>query len=153
MLVLGIITLFLTAFMLIYYGYMARRTDHDVSFFLSVGIISMVMNLCSNGSESARVLAWLYLGIAVVFLALGFAVSVQDTLGFYRSIGTWAKSTFTNTSLIGWQILSFVIAPVGIVLFFVNHRKDRDLADACGKMGMWGLLVWLLVIWMIVGIL
>lgn len=152
MLALGIVTLFLTGFTLIYYGYIARHTEHDVSFFLSVGIISMVMNLCTNSSESAVVLSVLYLIIAVAFLALGFAVSVQDTLGFYKSIGPWFKDTFTNTKMIGWELLSFIIAPVGIALYFVYHRKDRDFADTCGKLGMWGILVWLLAVWMICGI-
>lgn len=151
MLALGIVTLFLTSFTLIYYGYLARHTDHDVSFFLSVGIISMIMNLCTNASASAVVLSVLYLIIAVLFLALGFAVSVQDTLGFYKSIGPWFKSTFTDSKLIGWELLSFILAPVGIVLYFVYHRKNRDFADLCGKLGLWGILVWLLVIWMIFG--
>lgn len=151
MLALGIVTLFLTGFVLIYYGYLARHTDHDVSFFLSVGIISMIMNLCTNMSSSAVVLSVLYLIIAVAFVGAGFAVSVTETVGFYKSIGPWFKNTFTNGKSIGWDLLSFVIAPVGIVLFFVYHRKDRDFADRCGKLGLWGILVWLLVIWMICG--
>lgn len=151
MLALGIVTLVLMAFVMIYYGYLARNTDHDVSFFLSVGIIMMVMNLCSNSSESARVLAWLYLIVAIAFIGIGFAISVSDTVDFYKSIGPWFVATFKG-QYIGYQILSFVLAPVGIVLYFVFHKSNEELAAVCGKNGMWGLLVWVLLIWAISGI-
>ncbi len=151
MLALGIITLFLTGFMLIYYGYMAKNQERDVSFFLSVGIISMVMNLFTNSSATAVVLSVLYLIVALVFLGLGFAVNLETTLSFYKSIGPWFKKTFTDKETIGWNILSFCVAPAGIALYFVNHRKDRYFADRCGRLGMWGLLIWLLLIWMICG--
>ena len=151
MLALGIVTLFLMGFMLVFYGYLSRHSEHDVSFFLSVGIIFIIMNLFTNASESAVVLAWLYLVVAIAFLALGFAVSVPETLNFYKSIGPWFKKTFTDTKHIGWDLLSFVIAPAGVALYFVNHRKDRYFADRCGKLGVWGIFLWLLLIWMILG--
>lgn len=151
-LALGIISLFLTAFMLIYYAYLFRETDHDVSFFISVGIISVIMNLCTNMSAGAQVLSVLYLIIAVAFLGIGWAISVSDSIGFYTSIGPWFKATFTDTSLLVWKLLSFIIAPVGIVLYFVYYNSNRELAKVCGKAGMWGLLVWILLIWMIFGI-
>ncbi len=148
---LGVITLFLTGFVLVYYAYMANHTEHDVSFFLSVGLISMVMNLCTNAGGVFG-LAWLYLAIALVFAGVGFAVSVPETVGFYTSIGPWFKKTFTNSKLIGWQILSLVIFPAGIALYFVWFKTKPELAKACGKCGIWGLLLWGVLLWMILGL-
>lgn len=148
---LGVITLFMTGFMLIYYGYMAQHSEHDVSFFLSVGMISMVMNLCTNAGKLFGI-AWLYFIIAIVFVALGFAVSVPETIGFYTSIGPWFKKTFTNTKLIGWQILSTAIFPAGIALYFVYYKTQPEFAKKCGRCGIWGLLLWVLLIWMILGL-
>ncbi len=148
---LGVITLFLTGFMLVYYGYLSRHTEKDVSLFMSVGLISMVMNLCTN-SAGTFMIAILYLVVAVAFLGLGFLVSTDGSIAFYTSIGPWFKQTFTDTALIGWKILSFVLAPVGIVLFFVYYNSKPDFAKTCGACGIWGLLVWLLLLWMILGL-
>jgi len=148
---LGVITLVLTGFMLIFYAYLSRNTDRDVSFFMSVGVLSFFINLCSNAG-GIFIMSYIYLVIAVAFLALGFAVDVHGTIGFYASIGPWFASTFTNTAKIGWQLLSFVLAPVGIVLFFVWYRSKRELAIECGKMGIWGILVWLILLWTILGL-
>lgn len=154
MFALGIVTLFLTAFMLIFYAYLSRHSDRDVSFFMSVGIISMVMNLCTNIGGPYG-LSVVYLIIAVGFLALGFAVSVKDTIGFYTSIGPWFKQTFTNGKLIGWEILSMVLFPAGIILYFVwcNGKQEgqHEAAVACGKCGMWGFLLVGLLLWAILG--
>lgn len=150
-LALGIVSLFLTGFMLIYYAYLFRNTDHDVSFFISVGVISMVMNLFTNMSEGARVLSVLYLIIAAAFLGLGWAVSAEGSVGFYTSIGPWWVKTFTDKN-VALNLVSFILAPVGIVLFFVNYKSNRELALSCGKAGIWGLLIWLILIWMIFGI-
>lgn len=152
-LAIGIVTLFLTAFMMIFYAYLDRNTDHDVSFFLSVGVISMIMNLFTNGSEGAQVLSVVYLVVALAGLGLGFAVSIEGSVGFYTSIGPWFKNTFTDSATLLWKLLSFILAPVGIVLFFVFYQSDRERALICGKAGIWGLLVWLLLLWMILGIL
>ena len=46
MLALGIVTLFLTAFTIIYYCYLANHSDRDVSFFLSVSMLSMLLIIC-----------------------------------------------------------------------------------------------------------
>ncbi len=153
MLAIGIVTLFLTAFMMAFYGYINRHSDeHDVSFFLSVGIISMVMNLCTNaGGGGALYLSWLYLGIDVLFLALGFAVSVDLTLGFYKSIVPWCQRTFGNP-LIGWQCLSFFVCPAGIALYFVWGKEKPEISLECGKMGLWGVLLWIMLLWTILGI-
>lgn len=151
MVALGIVTLVLTSFMLIFYGYLSKHTERDVSFFLSVGVISIVMNLCTNAG-GLFVLSYLYLAIAVLFLALGFAVSTSQTIAFYTSIGPWFKTTFTNTKLIGWQLLSFILFPAGIVLFFVYYKKNREFANQCGKAALWGLLLWGLLLWAILGI-
>lgn len=148
---LGVITLFLTGFVLVYYGYMAKHSDHDVSFFLSVGMISMVMNLCTNAAGNFLI-AWLYFVLAIAFAALGFAVSVPETVGFYTSIGPWFKKTFTNTKLIGWQILSMAIFPAGIALYFVWYKTKTELAKTCGVCALWGLLLWALLLWMILGL-
>lgn len=148
---LGVITLFLTGFVLVYYGYMAKHSDHDVSFFLSVGLISMVMNLCTNAAGNF-VIAWLYFVLAIVFVGLGFAVSVPETVGFYKSIGPWFKTTFTNTRLIGWQILSLIIFPAGIALYFTWYKTKSELAKICGACALWGLLLWALLLWMILGL-
>ncbi len=151
MAVLGVVTLVLTAFMLIFYAYIANHSDHDVSFFMSVGIISMIMNLCTNAGGLFGI-AWLYLVIAVAFLALGFAVSVKDTLCFYTSIGPWFKGTFTNKALIGWQILSLVLFPAGIGLYFAWYKDKNAVALACGKCAVWGVVLWGVLLWMILGL-
>lgn len=151
-LILGIVSLFVTAFMLIFYAYLDAHTDHDVSFFLSVGLISMFMNLCTNMSESVRVLSVVYLIIAVAFLALGCAVSLEGTKEFYTSIGPWFGKTFSDSETLGWKLLSFLLAPAGIVLFFVYYKSNRERARLCGRAGLFGLLVWVVLIWMIFGI-
>ena len=149
--IFGIATIILTVFVLIFYAYLDRHTERDVSFFLSVSIISLVMNLFTNGGGIFG-LCYLYLAIAVLFLGLGFAVSVQDTVGFYTSIGPWFKQTFTNKEVIGWQILSFLCFPAGIVLYFKWYKTNPVLAKFCGKCGIWGLLLWALLIWAILGL-
>ena len=148
---LGIVTLVLTCFMLVFYGYIDRHSDRDVSFFMSVGIISLVMNLFTNGGGLFG-LAWLYFIIALAFLGLGFAVSVPASVGFYTSIGPWFKATFTDRWSIGWRILSLVIFPVGIVLFFVWFESRPKLARMCGQAAIWGLLLCALLLWAILGI-
>lgn len=148
--VLGIITLVLTAFMMIFYAYLANHTERDVSFFLSVGIISMVMNFCTNMGGVYQ-LSVLYLIIAVAFLALGFAVSVQDTIGFYTSIGPYFARVFTDSATVVWRVLSFVLAPVGIVLYFVFYNSDNERARVCGRAGLFGLLLWILILWAVMG--
>lgn len=151
-LVIGIITLFLTSFMIAYYGYIFRHTDHDVSFFLSVGIISVIMNLFTNMSAGAAVLSIVYLIVAVAFLGVGFAIDFGGTIAFYTSIGGWFKQTFADAANIGWKVLSFVLSPVGIVFFFIFYNSDHERACVCGKAGAWGLLIELLLVWMIVGL-
>ena len=151
MVALGVITLFLTGYVLVYYAYLANHSDRAVSFFMSVSLISMVMNLCTNAGGVFG-LAWLYLIIALVFAGVGFAVDAEQSVAFYRSVGPWLKTTFTNTKLIGWQILSAVLFPVGIALHFVWYGKKNEAALACGKCGAWGLLVCGILLWMILGI-
>ena len=151
MAVLAFFTLVLTCFMLVFYGYLDRHTERDVSFFLSVGIISLVMNLFTNAGGVFG-LAWLYLIVAVAFLALGFAVSVPASVGFYTSIGPWCKTTFTDKANIGWRILSLVCFPAGIVLFFVWYESKPELAKKCGQCGIWGLLIWAILLWAILGL-
>lgn len=151
MVAFGVITLILTAYMLIFYAYMFRNTDNDVSFFLSVGIISFVMNLCTNAGGVFE-LCYMYLGIDVLFIALGFAVNARQTISFYTSIGPWFKSTFTDTAKIGWQALSLIVAPAGIGLYFGWNKSKPELARECGKLGMWGVLLWLILIWAILGL-
>lgn len=154
-LAIGIVTLFLTAFVLAYYGYINRHSDvADVSFFMSVGLISMVMNLFTNaGGGGALVLSWLYLAVDVLFLGVGFAVSLEHTLGFYKSIGPWLSKTFTDIKLIGWQLLSLLVCPAGIVLYFVWSKGEKDeLALECGKLAVWGVLLWIVLLWTILGI-
>ena len=150
-LIIGIISLLLTSFMIAYYGYIFRTTDHDVSFFVSVGIVSIVMNLFTNMSASASVLSIVYLIVAVLFLGVGFAIDLNGTIAFYTSIGGWFTRNFTDKNAL-WRILSFVLSPVGIVLFFVYYGSDRELAVTCGKAGAWGLLIELLLLWAILGL-
>lgn len=151
MVALGVITLFLTAYMLVFYGYMSRHCERDVSFFLSVGLISMVMNLCTNAAGNYGI-AWLYFIIAIAFVALGFAVSVQDSVAFYTSIGPWFKKTFSDMKLVGFEVLSAIVFPAGITLYFVNYNKDRSLALATGKSALWGIVLWAFVLWMVLGL-
>lgn len=151
-LVLSVITLPLTIFVLIYYGYLFRHTDHDVSFFLSVGLISLIMNLFTNKGGVFE-LGVLYLGLAVLFIGLGFAVDARASVKFYTSIGPWFKKTFTNTKLLGWQILSLVF-PAGVGLYFAWYKNDnkRELALECGKCALWGLLCVAVLLWAILGL-
>lgn len=148
--VLSIFTLVLTVFVLIFYAYLFRHTDHDVSFFLSVGLISLIMNLFTN-LGGVFVLGFLYLGIGVIFLAVGFAVDAKATIGFYTSIGPWFKRTFTDTKLIGWKILSLLF-PVGGCLYFAWYKGKNELAQECGKCALWGLLYIALILWAVLGI-
>lgn len=163
--ILGILSLILSGFMLIYYGYLFRKTDHDVSFFISAAIILIVMNLFTNmasttieitpegtiTSYGAKVLTFLYLILAVLGLGAGFLIDKDASVDFYTSIGTWCVSTFTDTALVGWKLLSFIIAPAGIVLYFVFYKSNHELSLVCGKAGIWGLLLWVVLIWMIFG--
>ena len=151
MVALGIVTLVLTAYMMIFYGYLSRNTDRDVSFFLSVGIISMLMNLCTNAAGIFGI-AWLYFVIALAFIALGFAVSTSSTIGFYTSIGPWFKEQFSDMKACGYNVLSAVCFPAGIALYFVNYKKDLSFANACGKAALWGVLLWGLLLWAILGV-
>lgn len=154
MLALGIITLFLTAFMLGFYGYIGRHDDeHDISFFMSVGLIFMVMNLGTNAAGGGALgLSWLYLVVDIAFLALGFAVSVEHSIGFYKSLFPWCKRVFTG-KFIGWQLLSFICFPAGLVFYFVWSKTDKtERALECGKMALWGALLWIIVIWTIFAI-
>ena len=149
---LGIITLVLTGFTIVYYCYIANHTDeHDVSFFISVGLISMVMNLCTQAG-GVFALSWLYFAIDILFIALSFAVSVQGSIGFYKSIGPWFKNVFSNFGMIGWQLLSFILFPAGVVLYFALFRSKSEVALACGKMALWGMLFWLLAVWAVLGL-
>ncbi len=151
-LVLSVFTLFLTVFVLIFYSYLFRNTDHDVSFFLSVGIISIIMNLFTNAGGIYE-LGFLYLGLAVLFIPLGFAVDAQETIKFYTSIGPWFKKTFTNTKLLGWQIVSFLF-PAGAALYFAWYKDEdkHELAVECGKCALWGVLCIAVILWAILGL-
>lgn len=152
MLALAVITLFLTGFTFVYYSYLSEHSEKDVSFFLSVSLISMVMNLCTNTGSAAGGFGIVYLVIDVLFIGLGFLVDSDNTLSFYKSIGPWFKNTFSNTKLIGWQILSFIVFPAGLVLYFVDYKSQPALAKACGRCSAFGLLVWGLMLWMILGL-
>ena len=46
---LSVITLVLLVFMLIFYAYLANTSDHDVSFFLSVGLILLGFGVVQVG--------------------------------------------------------------------------------------------------------
>ena len=152
MVALGLITLVLTAFTFVYYCYIANHTDeHDVSFFLSVELIFMVMNLFTNAG-GVYGLSFLYLVAAVIFLGVGWLIDSESSLGFYKSIGPWFKNTFTNTALIGWQILSFVLFPAGAVLYFVNYNGKNELARSCGRAAWFGCVCILLLLWAILGV-
>ena len=151
MVALGVITLILLVFALIFDAYLANYSEHDVSFFMSVSLILLVMNLCTNASGSFG-LSWLYLVVAVLFLGLGFAVDVHESVEFYKSIGPWFKSTFSDVTLLGWKALSFVIFPAGIACYFAMYNGKPALARTCGKCGIWGLLLWAVLLWAILGL-
>lgn len=148
---LGVITLVLTSFTFVYYAYLANHSERDVSFFMGVSLISLVLNLCTNASHFFGI-AFLYLAIAVIFLGVGFAVDTDESVGFYTSIGPWCVKTFTNTAFIGWQVLSFVLFPAGIALYFVWNKSKPELAKACGRAGMFGLVLCGLLLWAILGL-
>ncbi len=150
--VFAFITLILTAFTLLYYCYIANNTEeHDVSFFISVELIIMVMNLCTN-QGGVFGLAWLYLVVDLVFLGVGWLIDAQDSVGFYTSIGPWFKNTFTDKDTILWKVLSFVLFPAGAVLYFVKYNNDATLAKTCGRAAFFGLLLWIVLLWAILGL-
>ena len=151
MIALGVVTLLLTAYMLVYYAYLSRHTDRDVSFFMSVGVISMIMNLCTNAAGKFT-LAWLYFVIALAFIGLGFAVSTSGSVKFYTSIGPWFKTQFTDIKTCGFNVLSSVVFPAGIALYFANYKKNRAFACECGKAALWGILLWAVILWAILGL-
>ena len=146
----GIITLFLTGFVFVYYSYLANHSERDVSFFLSVAIIFMIMNLCTN-QDGVFGLAFLYLVVDVLFIGLGFLVDFEETLLFYQAIGPWFSRTFTNAKLIGWQVLSAVLFPVGIGLYFGFYNKDGVLAKECGKSAALGFVLCMILLWTVLG--
>ena len=150
MLALGIVTLFITAFTIIYYAYLSNHSERDVSFFMSVSLLSMLINLCTNMSGGSG-LSVVYLIISVIFLGVGFLLDLHETLAFYTSIGPWFRDTFTNTKLIGWQVLSTALCPAGIALYFVWYKEKPALAKTCGRCGAFGLLLLGLLLWMILG--
>ncbi len=149
---LNVLSLLILGFMLVFYGFMARNTENNVSFFLCVGMACFIANLCTI-SGGAWLAAILFLIVGIAFLALGFAVNRHKTLAFYTSIGPWFKKTFTNTRMIGWQILSMAVPPAGGALYFVWYKNEdkHDISLQCGKNALWGLLLWLMLIWLIVG--
>lgn len=148
----GIITLVLTGFVFLYYAYIANHTEeHDVSFFLSVALIFMVMNLFTNAG-GLYALAWLYLVADVVFLGVGWLIDLDDSIGFYTSIGPWFKNTFTDSATLCWKLLSFVLFPAGIALYFVNYNGNAALAKTCGRAAWFGCLFWIILLWAILGI-
>ena len=148
---LSVITLVLLVFMLIFYAYLANYPEHDVSFFLSVGLILIVMNLCTNASGTFG-LSWLYLVVAVLFLGLGFAVDRHEATEFYKSIGPWFKATFSDAALLGWKALSLIVFPAGIACYFAMYKGKPALARTCGKCGIWGLILWAVILWATLGL-
>lgn len=155
MMAVSIITVFVTIFMMVQYAYLANHTDHDVSFFLSVGLISLVMNLATNAAAFYAI-AFLYLAIAVIFICLGFAVDAGGCVAFYSSIGPWFVNTFTATNAeitdLIFKVLSAVLFPVGIGLYFGFYNGKNELAKSCGRAAMFGLLCCLVLLWLILGI-
>ena len=151
MIALGVITLLLTSFMTVYYAYLSRHTDRDVSFFMSIGIISIVMNLCTN-TAGIFGLAWLYFAVALAFIGLGFAVSASGSIAFYTSIGPWLKAQFSDMKSCAFNALSAAVFPAGVILYFANYKKNREFACQCGRAALWGVLLWGLLLWMILGL-
>ena len=151
MVALGIVTLVLTAYMLVFYGYLSKHTDSDVSFFMSVGLISMIMNLCTNMTGMYGI-AWLYFAIALAFIGLGFAVSTEGSVAFYTSIGPWFKTQFSDMKTCGFSVLSAVCFPAGLILYFVNYKKNRTFGNVCGKAALWGIVLWAFLLWAILGL-
>ncbi len=149
---LNVLSLLVLGFMLIFYGFMANRSENNVSFFLCVGLICFIANLCTI-SGGAWLAAILFLIIGLGFLGLGFVVNRHKATEFYTSIGPWFKKTFTNKSLIGWQALSMIVPPAGAVLYFVWYKNEakHDVCLECGRNALWGILLWLCLIWLIVG--
>lgn len=148
---LGVITLILLVYSLIFYAYLANHSEHDVSFFMSVSLIMLVMNLCTNAS-GAFGLSWLYLVVALVFIGVGFAVDKDESIDFYKSVVPWFKTTFTDTALLGYRALSFIVFPAGMVFYFVKYNDNPALSRICGRCSLFGLLMWAVLLWMILGL-
>ncbi|MBO5045412.1 MAG: hypothetical protein J6C93_00905 [Clostridia bacterium] len=147
---LSVITLLVTVFTIGYFTYMFHATENNVAFFLCVEIFAFVANLLTI-SSGAFTISILYLVASVAFLGIGFAINKKKTIAFYTGIGGWFKRIFTNKETFGWQILSFLLPPAGIALYFVNYKANRSRAEICGKMGLWGVILWVSVICLILG--
>ena len=147
---LSYVGLALTVVVMIYYCYIANHSDRDVSFFLSVLIISVVLNLVTL-TIGTYGLGWLYIAVAVVFFGVGFALSPAEAVGSFADFGRWLKHQFSAFKIWGFNVLCFIVFPVGIILYFVKHDKDRAFACQCGKASLWGIICWAILIWAIVG--
>jgi len=148
--VLNVFSLLLTVFTLITYSVISIKTEHSTAFFLCVEIIALIANLCTI-TGGAWMMAILYIIVSAAFLGLSFVVDKEESIAYYRGMGPWFKSTFAENKDIGFQILSFLLAPVGIVLYFVWYHTKPELSRKCGKMGAWGILLWLVLLWLILG--
>jgi hypothetical protein len=146
----SVLTLILTIFTLVFYGYMFRHTEHSVGFFLCVELYALIANFLTNSSGFFSI-SILYLIISLAFLGIGFAINTKQTLTFYTSIGGWCKNLVADLPLFGWRMLSLFVPPAGIVLYFVWYRNPSKPALECGRMAIWGILLWLAVIWLVLG--
>ena len=151
MVALGVITLILLVYALIYYAYLANHSDHDVSFFMSVSLILLIMNLSTNASGSFA-LSWFYLIVAVLFIGVGFAVDKHQSVRFYQSIGPWFKETFSNTKLLAVKLISFIVFPSGIIAYYMQYKTNKQSALVCGRCAAFGVLFWAVLLWAILGL-
>lgn len=99
------------------------------------GTQRIVLYLCGNVRVRRKplhdyggilMIAILYLIVSAAFLGIGFAIDTRQTIAFYCGMGGWFKTTFTNTALIGWRVLSLLLPPAGVVLYFVWYKEKRN---------------------------
>ena len=150
MVILGVITLILLIWSLIYYSYLANHSEHDVSFFMSVTLILLVMNLATNAAGTFG-LAWVYLIVSVIFLGVGFAIDKHTSVAFYQSIGPWFKKTFTDSAFV-YHIFCFLFCPVALICYFTLQKTNVTLARSCGRSGLFGLLFGIVLVWAVFGL-
>lgn len=153
MVFLNLLSLLVTAFVVAYFSFFSKKSDHSLSFFLCVSICMFIANLLTASAGGGAYYAAIgYLIVDVIFLGLAFAVNAGEAVDCYKEFAVWGKRTFVGNQYLVLQLLSFFIFPAGIVLYFINYKKDNAKALTCGKCALWGIVFWASLIWFICGV-
>lgn len=152
---LNFVSLLVTAFVIAYYNMFMKKTERSLSFFLCVGICLFVANLITaTVGGGAYFAAIAYVIVDLLFLAIALLIEFGQAVDTYVDFVRWAKRVFipANNPYLWLQLVSFFVFPVGIVLYFVNYKKDFEKAVAYGKAGLWGLIFCASFVWYVCGV-